>query len=36
MSKLQFSEARIFINTFGEANSQQLFIGEIIGYITFW
>ncbi len=47
MSKVQFSEAKKKLNTFGEANgqviarpeeqdSQQLFIGEIFGYITFW
>ncbi len=46
MSILQFSEANFFLNTFGEANgyiialpeeqdSQQLFIGDVIGYITF-
>ncbi len=47
MSIVQFSEAKKKINTFGEANgqviarpkeqdSQQLFIGEVIGCITFW
>ncbi len=47
MSILQFSEPKKNYNTFGEANgyiialpeeqdSQQLFIGEVIGYITFW
>ncbi len=47
MSILQFSEHKKKFNTFGEANgyiialpeeqdSQQLFIGEVIGYITFW
>ncbi len=47
MSIVQFSEAKKKINMFGEANgqviarpeeqdSQQLFLGEVIGYITFW
>ncbi len=47
MSIVQFSEDKKISNTFGEANgqviarpkeqdSQQLFIGEVIGYITFW
>ncbi len=47
MNIVQFSEAKKCFNLFGEANgqviarpeeqdSQQLFIGEVIGYITFW
>ncbi len=47
MSIVKFSEAKNNFNMFGEANgqviacpkeqdSQQLFIGEVIGYITFW
>ncbi len=47
MSIVQFSEDKKNSNMFGEANgqviarpkeqdSQQLFIGEVIGYITFW
>ena len=47
MSIVQFSEAKKKNNTLGEANgyiialpeeqdSQQLFIGEVTGYITFW
>ncbi len=47
MSIVQISEANFFFNMFGEANgqviarpkeqdSQQLFIGEVIGFITFW
>ncbi len=47
MSIVQFSEEKFFFNSFGEANgeviarpkeqdSQQLFIGDVIGYITFW